>query len=222
MSTKTYAEFQSELMFALGNRTDLNSYKANWVNTAYLSFCSMRKIAGRRLYLPELEDIDTSKIIGDGETYVLKPTSAYVVLGVYDTTNDNELTYKPSKWYFKQEDRADTDNEDAPAFWSPFKNKLYLYPTSDDDYDLEITYRKKPTLLSASTSTLLIGDEWDEIVLKLAVIQSLRRMRQYERAEGEEKIWFLTVRDMLGIWDEAEENRNEYARPDQNYFNWSY
>ena len=222
MAKKTYAEFQSGLLFELGNRTDLGSYKAAWINNAYMSFCARRKIAGKRVHLPELESIDTSKATQDGITYVIKPTTAFVVLSVYDTTNDSELTYKPSRWYLQQQDRANTDNEGEPSYWSPYSNKLYLYKTPDDAYGLEIPFRRRPTLMSASTDTLDIGEEWDEIILKLAVIQSLEKLNQTDRAKKEMEIWLMTVRDMLGMWDEAEEGREEYARPDPAYFNWGY
>ena len=222
MAQKQFSVFQSDLLFELGNRDDLDSYKASWINNAYMSFCSRRKIAGKRVYLPELENIDTSKATQDGVQYIFKPTTAFVVLSVFDTTNDTELTYKPSRWYLQQRDRANTDNEGEPSYWSPFSNKLYLYKTPDDAYNLEIPFRRRPTLMSSSTDTLDIGEEWDEIILKLAVIQSLEKLNQADRARKEMEIWLLTVRDMLGRWDEAEEGREEYARPDPSYNQWGY
>ena len=98
MGVKTFAEFQSELLFNLGRvtDTDLDDYKAGWINTAYLQFCSRNKFwylkVPKTFNLPEL---DTSSVAtgSDGDAYISKPDGLFVHT-VWDMTNDNILGYK--------------------------------------------------------------------------------------------------------------------------------
>lgn len=71
--------------------------------------------------------------------------------------------------------------------------------------------------MSANTDTTAVGEEWDEAILKLAVIQSLRRLKQYDRAALEEEAWMVMMRRKLGIYDAQTRDQTDTMRPD-----WSY
>jgi len=217
MGVKTYTEFQSELIFELGNRTDLDSYKTGWVNTAYLNFCSRKKVGAKELFLPELDDADETKSTVDGQQWVQKPSDALFIHTVWDETNDNKLSYKSPRWYWAQTGRKDTNSEAKPDNWIPYGSKVYLYKTPDAAYDLEIPYRRRPTLMSGTVTTTEIGAEWDEPILKLALIIALRKLRQYNRANDEEKAWILLVRDMIGMQDKERNDSKTYLKPSFTY-----
>lgn len=225
MGVKLFSEFQSDAKFEFGrsaSQTDLDSRIDDWVNVGYLQFCSINKIGTTRLILPELDDIDSSKTTGDGVKYVLAPTGHLFVHTVYDVTNSNKLDFKDHDWYWERTDRNDANAEAKPNHWIPYGTYIYLHPTPDDAYDLEIPFRKRPTLLSTSNTTTAIGDEWDEPILKLAVIIGLRKLRMYERANEEEKAWERTVRKLMGMKEKARKDSRDYLRPSQTYTDFKY
>lgn len=217
MGTFTYSNFQTYLKFELGERTDLDSYLPIWTNQSYLNFCSRKSVGAKDLFLPKLDVIDESKSTVDGQQWVIEPTDALFIHTVWDESNDNKLDYLAPDKYWNKTGRKDTSSEGKPNTWTPYGSKLYLYPTPDDAYELEIPYRKRPALLSATSDTTVIGAEWDEVILKLAVIIALRKLRMYKRADDEEKEWILTVRDMIGMRDRQRRDSKEYMKPSYSY-----
>jgi hypothetical protein len=217
MGVKTFAEFQSELLFNLGRvtDTDLNSYKAGWINTAYLQFCSRNKFwyfkVPKTFNLPEL-DTDTTASGNDGDAHITKPSNSLFVHTVWDMTNDNELSYKDHSWYVAQTGRADSDSEGEPSYWIPYGNKLYLYPTLDDEYNFTIYYRKRPALLTG-TQVTAIGTEWDEPILQLATIQSLARLREFDKAKLWKEEFIDTVSSLMGLQDRQARRTRDRIMP---------
>ena len=198
MGVKTFAAFQSELLFNLGRvtDTDLDSYKAGWVNTAYLQFCSRNKFwylkVPKTFNLPEL-DTSTTEAGADGDAYITKPSDSIFVHTVWDMTSDRMLGYKGHSWYTEQTGRADADTEGEAIHWTPYSNKLYLYPTLDASYNFTVYYRKRPAVLTG-TQVTAIGAEWDEPILQLATIHGLTRLRDFDSA----KVWKAEFIDTVG------------------------
>lgn len=220
MGVQTFSEFQADAKFEFGrdsSQTDLDSRIDHWVNIAYLQFCSINKIGRRWLTLPELDAIDSSKSTSDGVKYVTVPSGYLFVHTVYDVTNTTKLKYRDHEWYWRQTDRDDANAEAKPQYWVPYGTYLYLHPTPAAAYVLEIPYRKRPTLLSASGDTTAIGDEWDEPILKLTVITGLRKLRMYERANEEEKAWEINMRRLMGMKEKVRKDSKDYFRP-----KWAY
>ena len=203
MGIKNFEEFQSELLFNLGRvtDTDLDSYKAGWINTAYLQFCSRNKFwylkIPKTFSLPEI-DTSTTATGNDGDASISKPSNSIFVHTIWDMTNDNMLGYKDHSWYTDQTGRADADSESKPAHWTPYGNKLYLYPTLDAEYNFTIYYRKRPEALTG-TAVTAIGAEWDEPILQLATIQSLDRMREFDKAKMWKEEFIDTVSGLMGL-----------------------
>ena len=127
------------------------------------------------------------------------------------------MDYRDHEWYWRQTDRDDSNARAKPQYWIPFGTYLYLHPTPDDTYSLEIPHRRKPTLMSASTDTTVIGDEWDELILKLAVIIGLRKLRQYDRAKEEESAWERMMQKLMGMKEKVRKDSKDYFRP-----SWTY
>lgn len=203
MGVKTFVEFQSELLFNLGRvtDTDLDDYKAGWINTAYIQFCSKNKFwylkIPQTFNLPEL-DTTTTATGNDGDAYISKPSNSIFVHTVWDMTNDNMLEYRDHGWYVEQTGRADADSEAEPNFWTPYGNRLYLYPTLDDEYNFTIYHRKRPEALTGSKVTV-IGAEWDEPILQLATIHGLTRLREFDKAKEWKEEFIDTVSSLMGL-----------------------
>ena len=223
MGILKYTEFKAELKLQLGQRTDLDSlggvdYIGQWVNRAYLTLTTKNKIAGvsRRFYFPELET-STASTTTDGDSTINVPSDCMVIRHIWDSTNDKKLRNISFDKYLSYTGRTDTTKENEPTRWVRNEDYIYLYPTPDDSYTLYIYYRKRPTVMSDDNDTTAIGAEWDEAILQLAVIQSLRRLKQYDQAKDEENAWEDLVRGIMEIYYQEELDAKEYVRIDPAY-----
>lgn len=212
MGDKTFTLFKSELLWALGNlaSADVNSMEGKWVNSAYRSVTSRNKFwkfrVPKTFSFPEL-DTSTTATGNDGDAYISKPPDSIFIHTVWDMTNDNMLDYKDHAWYTAQTGRADADSEAEPQFWTPYSNKLYLYPTLDDEYNFTIYYRKRIEDLSGSTTTV-IGGEWDEPILMFAIMRGYMFLRDLEKAKAWREEFILTIQDLMGM----QERQSRYTR----------
>ena len=200
---KSFTTFKSELLWALGGlaSADVNSQEGNWINVAYLDFCSKNKFL--RFEVPQTFDFPelnttTTETGNDGDAYIPKPSDGLLVYAVWDMTNDNELSYKDHSWYVAQAGRADASCEARPSCWIPYGDKLYLYPTLNAEYNFRIYYRKRPALLTG-TNTTVIGAEWDEPILMLAVIRGFMLLRDFEKAKEWRERFVTTVQGLMGM-----------------------
>ena len=96
MGTKSFATFQAELLVELGNRTDLTSYKDDWINAAYIDFCTRKEFWGLRFpknfTFPELDVVGSSINTVDGTAYIAAPTDTVFIYSLWDSTSDRKLT----------------------------------------------------------------------------------------------------------------------------------
>lgn len=224
MGDYTYTEFQDKLKFEMGQRTDVDAYRDDWINIAYRELTSATRIftIKRYFYFPELETVDTSQSTTDGTAYINRPTDCLIVRQVYDTANNVRL--KPIAWdkYTAYTDRATATAEGKPTEWVRSGTYLYLYKTPDATYTINVFYKKRVALLSASTDVTVLGAEWDEPILKLAVYKSFMRMKQYEAAKIEKAEWIESVAGLMDIYYHEEKGREEYLKPDPQYHQWDY
>jgi len=222
MGVRTYGEFISQIRFNLGNPDTgdiADSTIGEWFNQAYINFCSKDKFYGVRfpkeMVFPELND-STVKTTSDGSPYVAKPSSVLNIYTCFDNTSAEKLTYLYFKEYIEKTDRGLASARTNPKIWIPYKDKIYLYPTPDDTYQIEIYYRKKVSKLSTGGVTL-IGEEWDEPLTQHATVQSLMRQKQYEEAQPWKAEFLMTVQDMLGIYLQEERDTSSTMQPDWVY-----
>jgi len=226
MGDYTFSEFKSQLKFELGERTDLESHTdlsnlyGRWINTAYLTLTTKHKFWGlkRDFYFPPLHTDDASQSTTDGVAYVDVPGDSLYVEGIWDRTNDTVLENIGWKQYKGYTGRADTDAEGEPTEWARRGSSLYLYKTPDDAYALTIYYVKKIDKLDGTTYiTTELGEEWDEPILKLAVIQSLQRLKRYKEARDEKEEWVDMVSGLINIYAREERDRDALLSADSSW-----
>lgn len=228
MGSDTFVTFRQKLKFEFGERTDLlahgdlgNLYGV-WINLAYLTFTTSKDIQGvkRNLYFPELFTEDSSQSTADGTKTLNKPTTALYVEGIWDTTNDYELEQISWKEYKGYSGRSNSDARAVPREWTRRGDLIYLFPTPNDTYECTIYYFTKPTALSADSSKTVIGSEWDEAILKLAVVYGLMKLKRYEEAAVEKKAWIQLIDAVSGSYDKERRDRDRQLRGssrDRNY-----
>jgi hypothetical protein len=221
MGNYTYQNFQDYLKLELYQRTDLETptdYYSTWTNQSYINLATRKD-----LYFPEMEKLADAQT-SDGTVYVEAPTDTLFIRTIFDDTSTVKL--KKVSWirYIRYTNRADTSAEDNPNKWTHAgggtgRGRLYLYPTPDAAYDLTIYYRAVPARLSNSTDTTAIGEEWDEIILKMAVWQTLMRLKEYDKAEKEKEVVDEMIRDLRGVYDRENIDRDDILQPSQAYLN---
>jgi hypothetical protein len=213
MGTYTFDTFRDSLKFELGQRVDLESptnFYSSWINAAYLSLTTRDKLFGtnRSFWFPQLETSGTATTTA-GSAYVLTPSDALVIRRIWNTTDDAYLKPITKDEYYKRLGKATTARRDTPAEYVRLGANIYLSPTPDDsDTSLTIYYRKVPAVLSDSTDVTVLGPEWDEPILKLAVIQAHQRLKEYDLAKLEKEAWVEDVIGLMGVYAQ-EERANE-------------
>lgn len=220
MGTYTLSDFKNKLEFEI-HRDDQTDNLTGWINTAAMTLTTKDKLWGvrglnKRYYFPDLETSET-KTTSDGVAYISTPSDCLIVRTVYDTTNDTKLTKISWREYTDYTDRADTDQEGEPNEYCRQGAYIYVHKTPDDEYDLDVFYRKRITALSDNDDVLEIGAEWDEPVLQLAVIQTHMRLDEFDKAEAKKKEWIEIVAGVIGIYGQEELDREDVRKPSYSY-----
>jgi len=208
----SFDDFRNYLKFELGQRTDLESpvnYYTAWINAAYISLTTRDKLFGmnKSFWFPQLETSGTAMTTA-GVAYVLTPEDALVIRRIWNTTDDAYLKPITKDEYYKRLSKVTTASRGTPTEYVRLGTNIYLSPTPDDSTtSLVIYYRMVPAVLGASTDVTVLGAEWDEPILKLAVIQTHQRLKEYDLAELEKKAWVEDVLGLMGIYNQEERAR---------------
>ncbi len=228
MGALTFSEFQTYTLFQLGgpSRTELMSptnYIARWVNDAYSDLTTKNRYMGLRknFVFPELET-STALYTVDGRNYLTTPSDCLIVRYVYDKTNNVKLDRINWYTYISYTDRANTSSEGSPNEWVRSAGKIYIHPTADAAYTMDVFYKKKVPALSASADVTLIGSEWDNIIVQLAVIKGSQWMSEWDKAKVLKADWMETVSGMLGIYDQEERDMHPQIKGDTSYNDFEY
>lgn len=221
MGDYAFSFFKSSLTYELGKREDIASYVGAWCNAALMDFCTRDSFPGMktgiRFSFPQLIRIDTSKATADGGKYIAAPSALLHIYTIKDTTSDRKLNKISVREYADKSGLDTAASESAPTEYCRIYDKIYFFPVPDDIYALEIYYRKRPATMSAEADTTEIDAMWDDPILKLAVIQSMRRLHLYEQAELESKAWLETMAAKVAILGEEDKDFNHIIQPDYAY-----
>jgi len=222
LGNKTFAELQAELKTEMGEWSPSDEKYDEWINTAYLTLTTMvyyidRNGRRRRVYFPELGDVSSETVDSDSENpYVSIPENAYIIETVHDYTNDVKLA-RLTDWraYISKTGRFSST---GPAtHYIRRGTYIYLHPTPDDDDVYYIYYRRRPEKLDGSTSKTIIGAEWDYPIVKLAKLQSLLRLKDYESYKFEKEEYQELMMERIGAYDDENLDRTDTAPPDSSY-----
>jgi hypothetical protein len=200
------------LKLELGQRTDLESpvnYYQIWINAAYTSLTTRDKLFGmnKSFWFPQLETSCTATTTA-GVAYILTPADALIVRRVMNTTDNAYLKPITKDEYYKRLSKSVTASRGTPTEYVRLGTSIYLSPTPDAATALTIYYRKVPAALVEDTDVTVLGTEWDEPILKLAVIRAHQALKEYDLAELEKKAWVEDILGLMGIYNQ-EERANE-------------
>ncbi len=219
----TYTEYQDNLFYELGNNDLSDGYRGDWVNRAYRTLCTQNEFFGKKvtLYFPELET-STTDSTANGTATVSVPSDCHFIRTIWESSSDRKMINISWRDYVDMTGRADSGSRSAPTMWTRRGSNVHFYPTPDAAYGLTIYYKKHITEMTAGVDTTEIGEEWDESVLKLAVVQSMFRLKMYEQAEIEKGIFSEIVAGAASAYDHEAEDRESKRFPDRTWINNDY
>jgi hypothetical protein len=207
----------------LGQRTQLDSiggvdYHGVLVNQAYKQLTSAHRLpmVEKSFTFPQMHVVSPSMPTVDGQAYITAPSDTLRVRHVFDKTTPHKLDWMPVSWYVLQTDRADTTAEGAPQKWTRDGDRIYMWPTADAVYQMEVWYRRVATDLAASQVTL-IGAEWDPAILALASYKGHIWLGEYDRAKPDKEEYIDIVTGLIGVYNREESDRNENMLADDQY-----
>lgn len=165
------SDFETDLQSALGQNVGANSRLDRWINFGYLDLATAEDFE-------ILDAVDTSQSTTNGVNFVNVPTNTMIVKIIRDTTHDNKLQWVNKDEYWRQP-QSQTGN---PIRWTRDAGKLLLHPVPNGAFQLQITYKKPPTLLASSSDKTVLPDAWDPAVFYLAVHHAFMALGQEGRA----------------------------------------
>ena len=187
-----------------------------YVNMAYKRLTTADKMweVKQRFYFPELEVV-TSVNTTDGNQYILTPSDCLVLRELYNTTSNVRLDWMSWPDYIGKTDRFTAASETAPTLWHRRGTRIYLSPTPDAVYSINVNYKKRVTSLDGTTyNTTVIGEEWDEVILEIATYIAWYELNQTDKAEVAKKNAREMIAEKIGVYAAEEQARRERVRPD--------
>ncbi len=223
MANLTFASYKTELLLRLGNREDVDALVGGWVNTAMMDLLTRNKFWGLKvpidLMFPEFDAVDASQATSNGIPYISYPANALYIKHIWNSTSDRKLDKITPREYVENTGRTTSASYSLPAKWTRGVdgNKIHLYPTPDDTYALSIYYRRRPAIMSDDADTTEIGEEWDEVILKLATAQSLMRLKDFQNAAIWQQGFMADLADKMNFVLKEAVDSKHWVRPDYIY-----
>lgn len=169
MGFMTQADFSTEVQSALGDKGYDDTRVTRWVNWGYLDVASA-------ISFEVLESTDLIPTVAATAT-IAAPTEKLLIRFVRDQTNDRLLTWITKNEYF----RLKQATQGQPLKWAQHIGNIHLHPIPDDEFSMMVGSKSTPTLLTGSTTTVL-PDSWDQVILMLAVQYGLLHTGEEQRA----------------------------------------
>jgi len=226
LGTLTLTEFTTYIKFNFGNNDAWSTptdYYTIWFNRAYNRLTTQDMLLGvkRRFYFPQLETSANADTV-DGVAYIGVPADCLVIRDLYDTENYRRLASITPRTYLSYTDRADTTAEGEPTEWVRQAAYLYLHPTPDDAYTINVHYRQIPAALSSGASTTAIGAEWDDVLITLASYIGKMWTMDYEKAKMLKEEFKEQAEGIISLYGEEAKAREEFLHVDEVYRDRGY
>jgi hypothetical protein len=168
----------TEIIARLGNRSDIDARALTWLNDGYVEL-----LLSPRFAFYELDTSGTFATVSTTRTYSLTSfTTLWFLLTVRDTTNIRRLRQANVREFDEIQHVAG-----QPTRYARFGATLELDPTPDGAYTIQLRYRKRPDELVIGGSHVL-GREWDEVLVALAVLKGREALEQTEQAAAQRQL----------------------------------
>lgn len=168
-----------EVVARLGGRTDIFGRALMWLGDAYFELLLTPRFA-----FYELDAIAPNVIttVENVRSYALTDIpDCWFILSVRDETSQYRIR-RSDVYVFDGLNQVQHSGQ-IPVRYARFGNALEIDPTPGGAYVLTVRYRKRPPELT-NPGTHLLGREWDEPLIALAVIKGYEALEQPDRASA--------------------------------------
>lgn len=204
MAISTYSELQTAIAGWLA-RTDLTDRIPEFIRLTEAKF-------NRVLFAPQMEQraVTNADIASDDPEFVSLPTDFQTMIRV----RLSEVTGKPRLQFMSQTQiddyRYSTDNLiGQPVYFAIMGSEMELAPTPNDDYELEMVYRKTIPALSDDNTTNWLLDLAPDAYLYGALMEASAFMVEDERIP----VWASALKSAVDDINGLGERRNNSAGP---------
>lgn len=166
----TRLSMRDEVVYIIGNRTELNTDADKWVQRAYHHIT-------QAIELPEAAAVATIAMIIGTRAYEL-PSDYFSVYSVRnDTTNKRMFQVENGKY-----DALSTVTSTSPDRYTIFVKTINVHPTPNAIDDVQVRYRKIFADLATDNTAHVLPDIWDEAIVILASAYGFDHLNEIERA----------------------------------------
>lgn len=185
----TVDQMQAELIYRVGNRTDIQARSMTWLNDAYFELL----LSPRFTYF-ELDKSFPFTTVAQQRVYdiVSMIPDLWIILDLRNET----LQQKIDRFHWSEFDRKWRVFA-IPVRYARFGPTIEFDPTPDKAYDITLRYRLRPPQLTTGGLTLL-PREWDEVIITMAVQKGWEALEQWDKATAQKQI----VESQLGLREE--------------------
>lgn len=98
----------------------------------------------------------------------------------------------------------DTENDSFPEMYVREADKILLWPTPDDEYDVVIYYRTQLADLSNANTTPDLPKSWQELLILGSVYRGFLRLNDYDKANAAKAHYIGTLNSMVPVESKEE------------------
>lgn len=166
----TRLSMRDEVVYIIGNRTELNVDADKWVQRAYHHIT-------QAVELPEAAAVATIAMIIGTRAYTL-PADYFSVYSVRNVTTNKRMYQVENGRY----DALSTVITQPPDRYTVFTRTLNVHPTPDATDSIQVRYRKVFADLSTDATAHVLPDIWDEAIIMLASAYGFDHLNEIERS----------------------------------------
>lgn len=185
----TRLSMRDEVVYIIGNRTELNADADKWVQRAYHHIT-------QAVELPEAAAVATVPMIIGTRAYAL-PTNYFSVYSVRNVTTNKRMFQVEQGRY----DALSTVTSAPPDRYAIFFQTINVHPTPDAIDDVQVRYRKVFTDLTTDATAHALPDVWDEAIIMLASAYGFDHLNEIERSrhyKGQTRSFIRAQNSRLG------------------------
>lgn len=166
----------------------------------------------------EKECVVMSACVIDRRDYPIpNDLDALVSVAVRGDEDVNDLQWmkleRMSKHFYDEAYNEDTDTHQKPTHYIRIKNTLFLWPTPDKEYPLQLTFwRSLASLLSGTVDVTGLPRNWDELVVEGAISRGHFYAQDYNLARQASDFQLTKVRGATLAKLKEEKYDSRYAR----------
>lgn len=157
MGYLTLQQFRDSLNLSLGpNRQTGNERLDAWINLAYFETASETEFEGLKMSA-------TAVTVASQASYSL-PDDLMSIISVADLTNDRRLVKLGLHNYHLKDRNVEGD----PRYYARRKRVMYLWPTPDAVFNLEVYYLEEICPMELASDVTVFPQSYDAVVLRKA------------------------------------------------------